>query len=77
MGEKQSKVKIGVLGAGAISGIYFQNLTELFREVNPIPVKAALNMMGMGAGPLRLPLTEMEGANQAKLKKAMEEYGLL
>nr|WP_296472428.1 Gfo/Idh/MocA family oxidoreductase [uncultured Acetatifactor sp.] len=33
MGEKQSKVKIGVLGAGAISGIYFQNLTELFREV--------------------------------------------
>ena len=71
------KVKIGVLGAGAISGIYFQNLTELFREVNPIPVKAALNMMGMGAGPLRLPLTEMEEANQAKLKKAMEEYGLL
>lgn len=52
-------------------------ITELFREVNPIPVKAALNMMGMGAGPLRLPLTEMEEANQAKLKKAMEEYGLL
>ncbi len=52
-------------------------ITELFREVNPIPVKAALNMMGMEAGPLRLPLTEMEEANQAKLRRAMEDYGLL
>ncbi len=52
-------------------------ITELFREVNPIPVKAALNLMGMEAGPLRLPLTEMEPDNQAKLKKAMEEYGLI
>lgn len=52
-------------------------ITELFSEVNPIPVKAALNMMGMEAGPLRLPLTEMEPEHQVKLKKAMEEYGLL
>ncbi len=52
-------------------------VTELFSEVNPIPVKAALNLMGMEAGPLRLPLTEMEPEHQAKLKKAMEDYGLI
>ena len=50
---------------------------ELFREVNPIPVKAAMNLMGKEVGPLRLPLTEMEPENQAKLKKAMEDYGIL
>lgn len=49
----------------------------LFCEVNPIPVKKALNLMGMGAGSLRLPLTEMEEANAAKLEKAMREFGLL
>ena len=48
----------------------------LFCEVNPIPVKAALNMMGFEVGTLRAPLTEMEPQNQEKLKKAMEEYGL-
>ncbi|MDO4330493.1 MAG: 4-hydroxy-tetrahydrodipicolinate synthase [Lachnospiraceae bacterium] len=52
-------------------------ITELFREVNPIPVKAAMNLMGKEVGPLRMPLTEMEPQNQALLKKAMEEYGLL
>ncbi len=49
----------------------------LFCEVNPIPVKKALNLMGMEAGPLRMPLTEMEEANVARLKKAMEDYGIL
>jgi 4-hydroxy-tetrahydrodipicolinate synthase len=49
----------------------------LFCEVNPIPVKAALNMMGLNAGPLRLPLTEMEDAHKEVLRKAMEEYGIL
>ncbi len=49
----------------------------LFCEVNPIPVKAALNMMGMEAGPLRLPLTEMEDAHKEVLRKAMTEYGIL
>ena len=52
-------------------------IDALFCEVNPIPVKAALNLMGMNVGGLRRPLTTMESANQAKLKKAMEEYGLL
>ena len=52
-------------------------INALFCEVNPIPVKAALNMMGREAGPLRLPLTEMEPQNQERLKKAMQEYGIL
>lgn len=49
----------------------------LFCEVNPIPVKAALNLMGMEAGTLRMPLTDMEPANVARLEKAMKEYGIL
>lgn len=52
-------------------------ITELFREVNPIPVKAAMNLMGKGVGPLRLPLTEMEPQNQEKLRATMTAYGLL
>ena len=48
----------------------------LFCEVNPIPVKAALNLMGLEAGPLRPPLYEMEPANQEKLKKAMLDMGI-
>ena len=49
----------------------------LFCDVNPIPVKKALNLMGMEAGSLRLPLTEIEEANAAKLEKAMREFGIL
>ena len=49
----------------------------LFCEVNPIPVKKALNLMGMEAGSLRLPLTDMEEGNAAKLEKVMKDYGLL
>ena len=49
----------------------------LFSEVNPIPVKKAAALMGLPAGPLRMPLSEMEPENAAKLKKAMEEFGLL
>lgn len=52
-------------------------ITELFCEVNPIPVKAAMNLMGKNVGSLRMPLTEMETQNQEKLKAAMKEYGLL
>lgn len=51
--------------------------SALFSEVNPIPVKKALNLMGMQAGSLRMPLTEMEEANAVKLEKAMKAYGLL
>ena len=49
----------------------------LFCEVNPIPVKHALNLMGWDRGPLRIPLCEMEEANLERLKKAMVNYGIL
>ncbi len=49
----------------------------LFCEVNPIPVKKALSLMGMGSGALRMPLSEMEPANVQRLEKAMKDYGLL
>lgn len=52
-------------------------IDALFCEVNPIPVKAALNMQGMEAGSLRMPLTEMEDVNKDRLEKAMKEYGVL
>ena len=49
----------------------------LFSEVNPIPVKRALNLLGMEVGSLRAPLCEMSDANATVLKQAMVEYGLL
>lgn len=49
----------------------------LFCEVNPIPVKAALNLMGMEAGPCRLPLTTLEEAHLPGLKNALTNAGLL
>ena len=52
-------------------------ISALFCEVSPIPVKAAMNLLGMEAGPLRRPLTEIEPQNLEKLKKAMTDFGLL
>lgn len=52
-------------------------INALFSEVNPIPVKAAMNLQGKEVGPLRLPLTEMESQNKEVLKKAMEDLGIL
>ena len=49
----------------------------LFCEVNPIPVKKAMNLMGLNAGPLRRPLTEMEEEHAAKLADAMKAFGIL
>ncbi len=51
-------------------------IDQLFCEVNPIPVKAAMNLMGWEAGPLRMPLTEMEEAHKENLKAAMKEFGI-
>lgn len=48
----------------------------LFSEVNPIPVKKALNLMGKEVGSLRSPLTEMTPENAAKLAEAMKNYGI-
>ncbi len=52
-------------------------IEALFCEVNPIPVKTALNLMGKEVGPLRGPLCEMDEKNVQRLRKAMENYGLL
>ena len=49
---------------------------KLFCEVNPIPVKAALNMLGWEVGPLRMPLSEMEEEHQKELKAAMDAFGV-
>ncbi len=48
----------------------------LFCEVNPIPVKAAMNLMGWKTGPLRAPLSEMEPENLKRLAKAMQDFGI-
>ena len=47
-----------------------------FVEVNPIPVKAAMNLLGFNAGTPRAPLTEIEDCNREKLATAMKNYGL-
>jgi 4-hydroxy-tetrahydrodipicolinate synthase len=52
-------------------------INALFCEVNPIPVKKALNLLGKEVGPLRAPLSEMEEPNAQRLAKAMKEYGIL
>ncbi|MFV0315130.1 MAG: dihydrodipicolinate synthase family protein, partial [Anaerotignum sp.] len=52
-------------------------ISALFCEVNPIPVKAALDLMGYEVGPCRMPLCTMEDKNVEVLKKAMQNYGLL
>lgn len=49
----------------------------LFSEVNPIPVKKAVLLKGLCSGNLRMPLTEMEPENAAKLEKAMKDFGVL
>ena len=52
-------------------------IDALFCEVNPIPVKTALNLMGKNAGPMRGPLCEMEEKTVERLKAAMKGYGIL
>lgn len=52
-------------------------INELFSEVNPIPVKKAMQLMGIDAGPLRMPLTELTEGNTEKLAKALKDFGLI
>lgn len=56
---------------------YMDLISELFSEVNPIPVKAAMRLEGYDAGPLRLPLTEIELEHLENLKKAMKRHNLI
>lgn len=69
--------------AGDVAGSCAEQLralplcNALFCEVNPIPVKKALSLMGKCGGTLRMPLCEMEEENAKKLEKAMKDYGIL
>jgi len=56
---------------------YFPLMNAMFYEVNPIPVKTALNLMGKNVGDLRLPLCDMEPANLEKLKTQLKLAGLI
>lgn len=56
---------------------YLELCNAMFMDVNPIPVKMAMNMMGLNAGPLRLPLCDMNEANTAKLKAVLKKYELI
>ena len=63
--------------AGRMQVAYADLIDALFCEVNPIPVKTAMRRLGYEAGPLRMPLTEMEPANAAKLDAALRAHDLL
>ena len=52
-------------------------IEQLFCEVNPIPVKKAVSLMGYEVGGLRMPLTEISKANEERLAQAMKEFGIL
>lgn len=56
---------------------YLPLINSLFIEVNPIPVKKAMNLMGYNVGSLRMPLTEMEPANAEYLANALKNSGLI
>lgn len=66
-----------VAGAAKLQRDTYDLFKNLFSEVNPIPVKKAVNLMGFNAGPLRMPLTEMEEEHAEKLAQAMRDFGLI
>lgn len=56
---------------------YLELINNLFIEVNPIPAKEAMNMMGMAAGPCRLPLCEMTDEHKAALRASLAKFNLV
>ncbi len=56
---------------------YLQLCNDLFIDVNPIPIKEAMNMMGFDVGPCRLPLYEMTDSAKATLRATLAKYGLV
>ncbi|MDE5792714.1 MAG: dihydrodipicolinate synthase family protein, partial [Oscillospiraceae bacterium] len=62
--------------AGELQLKYLELINSLFCEVNPIPVKEAMNRLGMPAGDCRMPLTKMSADNVARLLSAMQNVGL-
>ena len=78
--ETQAMVSAALNGDFPIASKLQCNMTELigllFNEVNPIPVKNAMNMMGFDVGDLKLPLVDLEEANAEKVRKSLLDYGL-
>jgi len=66
-----------VAGAARMQIEYLELINNLFADVNPIPVKAALNIMGMGVGPCRMPLVEPSDSVKDLLKSSLASKGLL
>ena len=64
-------------GAKALANKYSELVRTLFVDVNPVPVKEAMNMLGYECGPLRLPLVPMLDNTKAELKKALKDLDLL
>ncbi len=62
--------------AGELQLKYMELINSLFCEVNPIPVKEAMNQLGMDAGSCRMPLTKMSANNVARLMSAMQRLGM-
>ena len=56
---------------------YVSLINALFSDVNPIPVKEAMNMMGLGMGPLRMPLAPMTDSARAALREELKKHGLV
>ncbi|MCR4594109.1 MAG: 4-hydroxy-tetrahydrodipicolinate synthase [Clostridiales bacterium] len=56
---------------------YLELCNAMFMDVNPIPVKVAMNMMGIPAGPLRMPLCEMDAVHNSMLRSVLEKYKIL
>ena len=85
-GEKMEGSDVSVEGSEKMEGDvkkscelqvkYIPLIKALFSEVNPIPVKKAMNLMGMEVGSLRLPLTEMEEEHAKKLAEEMKKAGI-
>jgi 4-hydroxy-tetrahydrodipicolinate synthase len=77
MAELTSACLAGDFKRGAALQLkYLDLIDKLFIEVNPIPVKTAMNLLGYDVGELRLPLCGMDPANLEKLKKSLADAGI-
>ena len=56
---------------------YMALIDALFCEVNPIPVKTAMNLMGLGVGPLRMPLCQLDDGKKEHLISALHQKNLI
>ncbi len=65
-----------VKGSAALQLKALPLIEQLFCEVNPIPVKKAMQLMGVECGPLRMPLTEISKEHEQALAKAMKDFGI-